>query len=371
MKAYWAEDQSQTGRSVMHHFAMKALRIGLLVLVLPAFALAADHQLTPSMTYSDYVRAQSTPQSGINFATGLQRSNIGSSITLAWDASPQTIGGYYLYYGFSSGSYDHKVDVGHQTTYTLANLRENQTYYFALTAYDLARTLESDFSNEVRTSLAEARNHSGIWFDPQKNGQAVTLLQEGTVVSGVWYLYAEDGQGMWVTFAGSIDGDRVESDLVRFTGPALGTGWDEALVAGFSVGSVTLTFNAADAIVFAYTLNGMNGTLNLAPFSFAKNASKKSLTPLVGAYSGVFSGDDVGVFLISIGAKGTLSGLAVSSADGVSFALTGKVDSAGGISMNGAGNAFVGTVSAASEMTGSWVNQQNHTRGDFNATKQP
>jgi regulation of enolase protein 1 (concanavalin A-like superfamily) len=41
------------------------------------------------------------------------------------------------------------VDVGLKTTYTLVNLQEGATYYFAVKAYDKVRTIESGFSNEV------------------------------------------------------------------------------------------------------------------------------------------------------------------------------------------------------------------------------
>lgn len=68
-------------------------------------------------------------------------------IKLAWDASPEPVSGYRLYYGLSSGNYTENIDVGKVTTYTLTGLQDGQTYYIATTAYnDLG---ESDYSNEV------------------------------------------------------------------------------------------------------------------------------------------------------------------------------------------------------------------------------
>jgi hypothetical protein len=78
------------------------------------------------------------------------------TIAMAWDlpatnvdGSPLTdLGGYKLYYGTASGIYDYSVDVGNVTIYTLTGLTRGQTYYIALTAYDISNN-ESDYSNEV------------------------------------------------------------------------------------------------------------------------------------------------------------------------------------------------------------------------------
>ena len=65
------------------------------------------------------------------------------------DGSPLTdLGGYKLYYGTSPGIYDHSIDVGNVTIYALTGLRQGQTYYLAVTAYNTSRN-EGDYSNEV------------------------------------------------------------------------------------------------------------------------------------------------------------------------------------------------------------------------------
>ncbi len=74
----------------------------------------------------------------------------GAEVTLTWDANPEpAVAGYRLYYGEASGRYHGAVRVGKTTTYTLSGLREGQTYYVAVTAYDEAGQ-ESGFSAEVR-----------------------------------------------------------------------------------------------------------------------------------------------------------------------------------------------------------------------------
>ena len=79
-----------------------------------------------------------------------------SIATLAWDApttnadgTPLTdLAGFKIYYGASSGNYSQNINVGNVTTYTVDNLTEGLTYYFATTAYDTAGN-ESKYSNEV------------------------------------------------------------------------------------------------------------------------------------------------------------------------------------------------------------------------------
>lgn len=70
--------------------------------------------------------------------------------TFAWNANSEPIiGGYRLYSGPASRNYKSFVDVGNQTTYTVYGLADNATYYFAVTAYDTTKKLESAFSNEI------------------------------------------------------------------------------------------------------------------------------------------------------------------------------------------------------------------------------
>jgi hypothetical protein len=78
-------------------------------------------------------------------------------VALGWDASPAAAAaGYRLYYGLQSRTYSDSIDVGGSTTWTVSGLTSGQTYYFAVTVYDHARSTESAFSNEVSTQLPES-----------------------------------------------------------------------------------------------------------------------------------------------------------------------------------------------------------------------
>ena len=78
---------------------------------------------------------------------------LAGQVTLSWDSNPEpNLGGYRLYYGQSSRNYTANIDVGNQTTYTQSGLEDGVTHYFAVTAYDATRTIESGFSNEASAS---------------------------------------------------------------------------------------------------------------------------------------------------------------------------------------------------------------------------
>jgi hypothetical protein len=107
---------------------------------------------------------------------------------------------------------------------------------------------------------------SGTWWDPDKSGQAVTLLHDGEDLAGAWYFYDPNGNGMWITFTGSLAGATASVDLLRFSGPALGSVWDESQVLPAIIGSGGLAFSAPDSAAFSYTVNGIAGALTLRPF---------------------------------------------------------------------------------------------------------
>jgi hypothetical protein len=133
-----------------HRFShlKRQLALGSLMLLLasvtgvPAFA--AD-----SSVPTDVEGVQATPDDG--------------SVTLKW--SPATddtaVTGYYVYSGLASvadggGSYTFgSVDAGASTTYSMDNLSNGLTYYFAVTAYDAAGN-ESEFYSQEVSSTPEA-----------------------------------------------------------------------------------------------------------------------------------------------------------------------------------------------------------------------
>ena len=72
-----------------------------------------------------------------------------AQVSLVWNPNTEPdLAGHKIYSGPSSGNYDSVNDVGNQTSYTIQNLVEGQTYYIAVTAYDTFNS-ESGYSAEV------------------------------------------------------------------------------------------------------------------------------------------------------------------------------------------------------------------------------
>ena len=69
-------------------------------------------------------------------------------VTVAWYAHDPVPGGYILHWGISSRNYANSHNVGGATQYTVPDLQEGTTYYFAATAYDDTGN-ESAYSEEI------------------------------------------------------------------------------------------------------------------------------------------------------------------------------------------------------------------------------
>jgi len=87
--------------------------------------------------------------------------------SLSWDP-PTTnedgtpladLSGYKIYYGTASFNYTQNINVGNVTTYTVSNLTDGLTYYFAVTAYDSSLN-ESDYSSELSKTIPSSQQHT-------------------------------------------------------------------------------------------------------------------------------------------------------------------------------------------------------------------
>jgi hypothetical protein len=72
-----------------------------------------------------------------------------AKVSLAWDANSEAdLAGYNIYYGTASRNYTHRINVRNTTEYTVKDLDDGGTYYFAATAYDQDGN-ESAYSAEL------------------------------------------------------------------------------------------------------------------------------------------------------------------------------------------------------------------------------
>ncbi|MGZ3769850.1 MAG: DUF4082 domain-containing protein [Bdellovibrio sp.] len=88
---------------------------------------------------------------------GFANSAWAGQISLAWDPSTQVeVAGYKVYYGSASGSYSNSMDVGNNATAIITGLADGSTVYFAVTAYNADKSVESPYSNEVSALVPTA-----------------------------------------------------------------------------------------------------------------------------------------------------------------------------------------------------------------------
>ncbi len=106
-----------------------------------------------------------------------------ASVALAWSGNTESdLLGYRVHYGTRSGAYSTARDVGNVTSYTLAELNADSTYYIALTALDVWGN-ESVFSAEVVAvpeggeppSLPWNYRLESAWPNPVRAGETAWL----------------------------------------------------------------------------------------------------------------------------------------------------------------------------------------------------
>jgi chitinase len=118
-----------------------AVSLSLVSLCLPSRA-----RPTPSRVASLFSRSIELSACGL-LCLFLSPSAFAASVTLAWDPSSDPgAAGYFLYYGYASGSYSVKMDVGNYTTAAVSGFLQGHTYYLAATTYDMYG-YESPFSS--------------------------------------------------------------------------------------------------------------------------------------------------------------------------------------------------------------------------------
>lgn len=185
----------------------------------------------------------------------------GTSVNLAWNASPSTnAAGYIVAYGQSSGSYSANVDVGKVTTYTVPGLQEGSKYYFAAKAYNSDRTLQSAYSNEVNLTIPVATVVTADFTASKTTGIAglvvsFTPVTTGSVTSWAW------------TFPGSTTPIITNStgQVVSVTYPTAGS-YSVGLTATGPSGSVTKTYPNLIAVTAAtadFTTSTVSGVASL------------------------------------------------------------------------------------------------------------
>ena len=166
------------------------------------------------------------------------RSGLAAQINLAWDPSAGSVAGYVVLYGTGPGVYTNSVDVGNQTTTTIAGLTAGLRYYFVVKSYSSTGTL-SVASNEV-SGLIPATP------PPPPPPSIPPPFTDDPLVPGVHSMRAVH-----------ITELRARIDALRATRGLGATGWG-TIVAGTSL------MSASDIVQMRAALNAVYQSLGLA-----------------------------------------------------------------------------------------------------------
>jgi len=164
--------------------------------------------------------------------------------TLSWDppvtdadGTPVSdLAGYKIYYGTSSSNYSQNIDVGNVTTYTINNLTEGMTYYFAATAYDAARN-ESTESNEVSKTIQLSLQYSLSVEKAGTGSGTVTSYPAGIICGSACSGTYDDGTSISLTASPAAN--------------SIFAGWSTGCS---GTGTCTVTMDAAKTITATFTL---------------------------------------------------------------------------------------------------------------------
>jgi len=130
-----------------------------------------------------------------------------ASVTLRWQANQEPdISNYNVYYGTQSRNYGLPIPAGNTTSYTIDNLTEGITYYFALTALDTSGN-ESGYSAEVvanATSSEPATEDYQLLLSYNSNRSNAVKLDDQTISGDVYIYLNPEANVSQVVF--SIDG---------------------------------------------------------------------------------------------------------------------------------------------------------------------
>lgn len=197
-----------------------------------------------------------------------------AQVSLAWDppASGSSLAGYKLYYGTVSKSYSFTVTAGTQTSYTVTNLNEGETYYFTATAYDTAGA-ESAASNEVAYTVPSSCSYSiaptSRSFAAAGGTGSVTVTAPGTCS------WTAGNPASWITITSGASGKG--NGTVNYSVSA-NTG-SSSRTAVSTIGGAVFTVTQAGTSTYTITASaGPNGTISPAGQVTVTQGASKSFT---------------------------------------------------------------------------------------------
>lgn len=210
------------------------------------------------------------------------------------DGTPlNNLAGYKVYYGTASRNYSQSANVGNVTTYTIPNLTDGTTYYFATTAINSAG-VESGYSNEVSKALTVQKYTLTVSKAGTGTGTVTgTGITCGTTCTGYY------NAGSIVTLTAAPDAG---SAFAGWSGGGC-SGTGQCSTTLNTAQTITATFNKASTASYTITATAGSGG-SITPAGAVSIASGGSRTFSIAPAAG-YSIADVKVDGASVGAVST------------------------------------------------------------------
>ena len=107
------------------------------------------------------------------------------------------------------------------------------------------------------------REFSGLWLDRNILGHGINIDiingTQGKTAAVVWYTFAANGERLWVTAIGSVNGNTATLNAYEATGGRFPPAFDPTQVQVLPWGSFELTFNTCDRMHIRWIPNARTG----------------------------------------------------------------------------------------------------------------
>lgn len=136
---------------------------------------------------------------------------LAGSASLSWQPNSESdLTGYRVYYGAASRTYGPPISVNQGSSYTVNDLQEGDTFFFAVTAVDSSGN-ESGYSNEVSKTIPQATPSAYQLTLSRSSDRSNPVPLSAQTVSGDVYIFVAPEESIsQVVF--SIDGTSVQTE---------------------------------------------------------------------------------------------------------------------------------------------------------------
>ena len=130
---------------------------------------------------------------------------------------------------------------------------------------------------------------SSAWYDTARSGEGFVIeILSSELALAYFFTYDAQGEQDWYTMVGQIRGNRVVfPEVVRSAGGTFGPGFNPANITRSVVGSATFAFSSCESGWMDWTIDGVNGRMELSRLTRVLGLGCAASSPVAGAGAGL------------------------------------------------------------------------------------